>query len=144
MRSTFAILTAALGLSIGALPLAAHHSFAAEYDAKQTLTLTGTVTKVEWMNPHTWFYLDVAGKDGKVVNWSCEGANPNALARRGWRKNSLKAGDKVIVEAYRAKDGSTTVNARTITLSDGHKIFAGSSDDGSPTDGTKGDTSRLN
>ena len=144
MRFHLTLLLAAAGLSVGALPLAAHHSFAAEYDSKQTVTLTGTVTKVEWMNPHTWFYVDAAGKDGKVVSWSCEGANPNALARRGWRKNSLKAGDKVIVEAYRAKDGSSTVNARTITLADGQKIFAGSSDDGSPTDGTKGDTSRLN
>jgi hypothetical protein len=144
MRIRFAVLIAAAGLSIGALPLAAHHSFAAEYDSKQQVTLEGVVTKVEWMNPHTWFYLDVKGGDGKVLNWSIEGANPNALARRGWRKNSLKVGDKVTVVAYRAKDGSTTVNARTIVMADGQKVFAGSSDDGSPTDGKKGDTSPLN
>jgi hypothetical protein len=144
MRSRLLLLSVSAGLVISALPLCAHHSFAAEYDAKQPITLSGVVTKVEWMNPHTWFYLEVKDQNGSVVNWSCEGGNPNALARRGWKKDSLKVGDKVTVTAFRAKDGSLTVNARTVVLSDGRKVFAGSSDDGAPNDGSKGDTSRLN
>ena len=114
------------------LPLSAHHSFAAEYDQKQPITLKGVVTKLEWMNPHVLFYLDVTDSDGKVTHWACEGGNPNALARRGWRKDSLKAGDQVTIQAFRAKDASNTVNARTIVLSDGKKVFAGAADDGGP------------
>jgi Family of unknown function (DUF6152) len=113
-------------------PLSAHHSFAAEYDRSQPVTLKGVVTKVDWMNPHVIFQLDVADNSGKVVHWSCEAGNPNALARRGWRKDSLKVGDQVTVEAFRAKDASYTANARTITLSDGKKVFAGAADDGGP------------
>ena len=120
------------------ISLLAHHSFAAEYDQKQPITLKGTVTKVDWMNPHVYFYLDVTDGDGKVVHWACEAGNPNALARRGWKKDSLKAGDQVTIQAFRAKDASNTVNARTITLADGKKIFAGSADDGGPGESPEG------
>jgi hypothetical protein len=117
---------------VGATPLLAHHSFAAEYDQKQPVTFKGVVTKLDWMNPHVYFYVDVKDKDGKVAHWACEAGNPNALARRGWKKSSLKADDQITVEGFRAKDGSFTMNARSITLADGTKVFAASSDDGGP------------
>jgi|SRR5579863_8442632 len=119
-------------LFAAAVPLLAHHSFAAEYDQKQPITFKGVVTKLDWMNPHVYFYVDVKDKDGKVEHWACEAGNPNALARRGWKKNSLKAEDQITVEGFRAKDGSFTMNARSITLADGTKVFAASSDDGGP------------
>jgi hypothetical protein len=121
-----------LAAAIVAAPLLAHHSFAAEYDQKQPVTFKGVVTKLDWMNPHVYFYVDVKDKDGKVEHWACEAGNPNALARRGWKKSSLKADDQITVEGFRAKDGSFTMNARSITLADGTKVFAASSDDGGP------------
>jgi len=123
------------------MPALAHHSFAAEYDSKQPITLKGVVTHLDWMNPHVYFYVDVADKDGKITHWACEAGNPNALARRGWKKDSLKEGEQITVQAFRAKDGSNTVNARSITLADGKQVFAGSSDDGGPDSESKG---RLN
>src|SRR5579871_2994829 len=114
------------------LPSLAHHSFAAEYDQAKPVTFKGVVTKLDWMNPHVYFYVDATEKDGKTVHWACEAGNPNALARRGWKKNSLKAGDEITVQGYRAKDGTYTVNARSITLADGTKVFAASSEDGGP------------
>jgi Family of unknown function (DUF6152) len=131
----FAIVVLALSMVSAALPALAHHSFAAEYDQKQPITLKGVVTHLDWMNPHVYFYVDVADKDGKLTHWSCEAGNPNALARRGWKKNSLKSGDRITVQGFRAKDGSSTVNARSITLVDGKQVFAGSSDDGGPDSG---------
>ena len=119
-------------LALAALPAIAHHSFAAEYDQKSPVTFSGIVSKLDWMNPHVYFYVDVIDREGKVTHWSCEAGNPNALARRGWKKNSLQAGDRVTVEGYRAKDGTYTMNARSITLADGKKVFAASSDDGGP------------
>ena len=113
-------------------PSFAHHSFAAEYDQNTPVSFKGVVTKLDWMNPHVYFYVDSTDKDGKPVHWACEAGNPNALARRGWKKNSLKAGDEITVQGYRAKDGSYTVNARSITLADGAKVFAASSEDGGP------------
>jgi hypothetical protein len=110
----------------------AHHSFAAEYDQNTPVSFKGVVTKLDWMNPHVYFYVDSADKDGKPVHWACEAGNPNALARRGWKKTSLKAGDEITVQGYRAKDGSYTMNARSITLTDGTKVFAASSEDGGP------------
>ena len=121
-----------LGLLLGAFPLLAHHSFSAEYDQKQAVSFKGTVTKLDWMNPHVYFYVDVTDADGKLVHWACEAGNPNALARRGWRKDSLKAGDQITVDGYRAKDGTFTMNARSITLSNGTKVFATSAEDGGP------------
>jgi hypothetical protein len=116
-----------------AAPAFAHHSFAAEYDSAKPVTLKGTVTKMEWMNPHARFYVDVKDDAGTVANWELELGSPNGLMRRGWTRNSLKPGDSVIIEGYLAKDGSKLANARNVTLADGRKIFAGSSDDGGPT-----------
>ncbi len=115
------------------IPAAAHHSFAAEYDQKSPVQFKGVVSKVDWMNPHVYFYVDVKDQDGKVTHWDCEAGNPNALARRGWKKDSLKAGDQVTIQAFRAKDNSQTMNARSIILADGRKVFAASSEDGGPT-----------
>jgi hypothetical protein len=119
-------------LALGAVPVLAHHSFAAEYDSTKPVTLKGAVTKMEWQNPHARFYVDVADEAGKVTNWELELGSPNGLMRRGWTRNSLKPGDTVTVEGYLAKDGSKLANARNVTLGDGRKIFAGSSDDGGP------------
>ena len=107
-------------------PALAHHSFAAEFDANQLITLKGVVTRVDWMNPHVFFYLDVKDEKGKAVNWAAEGAPPNTLQRRGWWKDSLKPGDAIAVEGYRAKDGSAKVNALSVILPDGRKILVNS------------------
>ncbi len=111
-----------LAFSLSALPLLAHHSFAAEYDAGKKVELKGTVTKFEWTNPHAHFYLDVTDPNGKVENWNLELASPNMMVRNGWKRTSLKEGDKVVVVASRAKDGTTTASAETITLEDGTKL----------------------
>ena len=127
-----ATVTAALSV---ATPLRAHHAFAAEFDSQQPLTLRGTVTRVEWINPHTWIHINVKDADGKVVEWMIEGGTPNTLLRRGVDKNSLPAGTEVIVDGYRAKNGSNRANGRDITLQDGRKLFLGSSGTGAPADG---------
>ena len=106
---------------------AAHHSFAAEFDAEKPVTLKGTVVKWEMMNPHGWITVDVTGAAGEKIRWMVETSNPNGLMRLGWTKNSLKAGDPITIEAYRAKDGSNTANAARVTLADGRNVFAGSS-----------------
>ena len=106
---------------------AAHHSFAAEFDAEKPVTLKGTVVKWEMMNPHGWITMDVPGSDGRTARWMVETSNPNGLMRLGWSKRSLKPGDEITVEAFRAKDGSNTANAAQVTLADGRRVFAGSS-----------------
>jgi hypothetical protein len=107
---------------------AAHHSFAAEFDANQPVTLSGTVTKIEWANPHTWFFIDVKGEDGKVTNWGLELAGPAQLVRAGWRRDSLKVGDAVTVDARRARDGTSNANAISIVLTGtGQRLFGASS-----------------
>lgn len=131
--SALVVLAAGFGLILAAVPVFAHHSFAAEYDSNKPITITGTVTKVEWMNPHARFYIDAKDESGKVVNWDFELSSPNGLMRRGWTRNSLKPGDSITVTGFRAKSGATVGNARTVTLSDGRKVFAGSSFDGDPT-----------
>ena len=107
--------------------LAAHHSFAAQYDRSKPITLKGTVTKVEWANPHIYFYLDVKEPDGAVHNWAVEGGAPNALYRNGWRKDSLQTGNQVTVEGWLAKDGSKLANMRSVVLADGRQVLGGSS-----------------
>ena len=124
---------ALLTLIVAAVPLLAHHSFDAEYDRSKPFTLTGAVTKVEWTNPHARFYVDVKDKNGVVVNWDFELGPPNSLMRRGWTRNSLKHGDSVTVTGFLSKLSLTNGNATTVTLSDGRKVFAGSSADGTPT-----------
>ena len=111
------------------LPLAAHHSFAAEFDDKQPVKLDGTVAKFDFMNPHSWIYLDVKGLDGTLVRWSVETGSTNALFRRGWRKESLRPGDHITIDAFRAKDGSNTANASTVKLPGGRQVSAASSRD---------------
>ena|SRR5579871_1288463 len=130
--NSLAILTAGLGLLLTQAPAWAHHAFAAEYDPNRPATMTGAVTKMEWTNPHARFYIDVKDAEGKVINWEFELGSPNALMRRGWSKTALKPGDMVTVSGYLAKDGSHLANARSVSMSDGRKIFAGSPEDGGP------------
>jgi hypothetical protein len=128
MRTRLAIIVAGLGLLLSAGPALAHHAFAAEYDAKKPVKLTGTVTKLEWLNPHTWFYIDVKDDNGKVTNWGFEMGSPNILLRAGWTRNSMNPGDVVTVEGSRAKDGSNNANVKVVTLaSTGQRLFAASS-----------------
>ena len=121
-------LAAILFLLATSVTVIAHHSFAAEFDASKPLKLTGSVTKLEWTNPHVWFFVEVKGDDGKVTTWGFEMGSPNGLMRAGWTRNSMKAGDVVTVDASRAKDGSNNANARTVTLAaTGKTLFAASS-----------------
>jgi uncharacterized protein DUF6152 len=129
MQRTFTALLVAAMTALITQPTAAHHSFAAEFDANSPIELTGTVTKVEWANPHTYFYMDVTGPKGDVENWALEMGSPNGLMRRGWTRDSMKIGDVVTVTGSRAKDGSPKGNARSVVLSTGKKLFAGSSQD---------------
>lgn len=122
-------LVASLGLIFGTALLSAHHSFEAEYDFNKPLKLMGTVTKVEWMNPHARFYVDVTDESGKVTNWNFELGPIVILVRQGWRRDSLKPGDQVTVEGFQAKDGNALGNARRVTLPDGRRVFGGSSAD---------------
>ena len=130
MKIIIGILAAVL--LMGAVPLSAHHSFAAEYDANKPIQVTGTVTKVEWTNPHARIYVDVKDENGNVTNWNFELGGPLQLNRLGWKRDAVKVGDQVTVQGYMAKDGAKMANARNVVFADGRKIFAGSSGDGGP------------
>jgi uncharacterized protein DUF6152 len=130
MKIIIGILVAALLMA--AVPLSAHHSFAAEYDANKPIQVTGTVTKVEWTNPHARIYVDVKDENGNVTNWNFELGGPLQLNRLGWKRDAVKVGDQVTVQGYMAKDGAKMANARNVVFADGRKIFAGSSGDGGP------------
>jgi hypothetical protein len=120
---------AACLLAAAAVPAWAHHSFAAEFDVTKPVKLEGTVTKMEWINPHSWIHIDVKNPDGAVTNWMVEGGSPNALLRRGFTKHSLEPGTQIVVEGYQAKDGANRANGRDLTFPDGKKLFLGSNPD---------------
>jgi hypothetical protein len=129
------LIIGALLLSVSGAALSAHHSFAAEFDANQPVTLRGTVVKVEWINPHTWIHLDVKKADGSTERWMIEGGTPNTLLRQGLTKAALPQGTELVVDGYKAKNGSNRANGRDVTFTDGRKMFMGSSGTGAPRDG---------
>jgi uncharacterized protein DUF6152 len=132
MRTTLAVIVGFVILTNATARLVAHHSFAAEFDAKQPVLFKGTVTKMEWINPHVWIHMNVTQPNGKTEAWMVEGGAPTVLFRRGFSKTSLQAGTQIVVDGYRAKDGTTKMNAREITFADGRKLFAGSEGTGAP------------
>ena len=134
MHGRLTVAGAALAVTLAAAAALAHHSFSAEFDENKPITLKGTLTKMEWVNPHGWIYVDVKGPDGQVVNWAIEAGAPNALIRRGLRKTDFLPGIEVVITGFRAKNGTATANGRTVTLPDGREFFAGSSGTGAPND----------
>lgn len=122
------------GMVLAAIPSFAHHSFSSEFDINQPVTLNGTLTKLDWVNPHGFIFLDVKGADGKIVNWAVETGGPNALLRRGVRKDDFVLGSTITVKGFRAKSGLPIANGRTVTLANGKELFAGSSGTGAPRD----------
>jgi len=134
MQTKLVLVSAVVGLFVigGAAPLSAHHAFSAEFDASKPVKFEGTVTKMQWTNPHVWLYVDVKKADGKVENWAFEAGTPNVLFRRGFTKNALLPGTKVIVDGYQSKDGTHRANGRDITFTDGRKLFLGSTGTGAP------------
>ena len=130
MKRRLAVLAATAGWM--ALSISAHHSFSAEFDSGKAVVLEGVVSKVEWANPHVYFYVDVKEANGGTTTWACETGGPNALIRQGWKHDSMKVGDHVTVNGYLAKDGSKMADARQVKLADGRKVFSGTPDDGGP------------
>ena len=126
-RRTLSFVAGCAGVLLTARPVLAHHSFAAEFDANKPITVKGTVTKIEWSNPHAWIFIDVRQPDGKVVNWGIETGGPNALYRRGWKKDSLHIGDEITVTGWASKDGFPSANAKDVILPNGQKMGAASS-----------------
>ena len=139
MRTKSATLIIA-GLAFTALAptVSAHHAFAAEFDANKPVSFRGTITKMEWVNPHAWLHVDVKKADGTVENWAIEAGTPNVLFRRGFTKESLVPGTEIVIDGYQAKDGSHRANGRDLTLPDGRKLFLGSSGTGAPYELTPG------
>jgi hypothetical protein len=139
MRRKFFFTLSAMAMILASIPILAHHAFTAEFDANQPIKLRGTVAKLELINPHSWIHIDVKNSDGTTTRWMIEGGTPNTLLRRGITKSSLPIGSEILVDGYRAKDGSPRANGRDVTFPDGRKIFFGSSDPGSapPDDATK-------
>jgi hypothetical protein len=135
VRTSLLVAGAAVVTLVAGAPLVAHHAFSAEFDSSRPVTLKGTVTKMEWINPHAWLHMDVKSPDGKTVSWAVEGGAPNALLRRGWNRSSVPIGTEIVVEGYQAKDGSNRANGRDVTLANGTKLFLGSSGTGAPVDG---------
>jgi len=137
MRYTTGIIVAGLGVSllVAGASVQAHHAFAAEFDANRPVALQGTITRMEWINPHAWMHLDVENEDGTVDSWMIEAGPPGALVRRGWSKDSVIPGTEVLVEGYQAIDGAFRANGRDVTFPDGRRLFAGSSGTGAPLDG---------
>jgi hypothetical protein len=125
MKATLAALIA--GLFVAPMLAMAHHAFAAEFDSTKAVTVKGTVNKVEWTNPHIWIYVDMKDESGAIVRWQCEGGSPNTLTRQGWSRDSLKAGEQVTIEGFRAKNGTNTCNSRVVTTAEGKRLFAASS-----------------
>ena len=137
MRIKLAIVIAVASALLSATAAFAHHAFAAEFDAKKPVKLRGTVSKMEWINPHAWIHVDVKDTNGAVVNWMIEAGTPNTLFRRGFTKNSLAPGTEILVDGYQSKDGSNRANGRDVTFPDGRKLFLGSSGTGAPYDEKK-------
>ena len=132
MKTKLAVVLAALGLVATAVSLRAHHAFSAEFDANKPLMFKGTISKMEWTNPHVWIHIDVKKPDGTAENWALEGGTPNVLFRRGFTKESLLPGTEIVIDGYQAKDGSHRANGRNLTLPDGKMLFLGSSGTGAP------------
>ncbi len=132
MRTSLILAVAGAGFLMVVGSATAHHAFSAEFDAKRPLQLQGTVSKTEWINPHSWIHVDVGGEDGEIVTWAIECGAPNSLMRRGLNKNSIPVGTELVIKGFGAKDGSATANARDITFPDGSTFFVGSSGTGAP------------
>ena len=135
MKTKLVVLVVGVGMLLAAVPVWAHHAFAAEFDSNKPVTLRGTITKMEWINPHSWVHINVKDPDGKVTSWMVEGGPPNALFRRGFTKEAMPLGAEILVQGYQAIDGSKRANGRDITFADGRKLFLGSSGPGAPDDG---------